>query len=34
MGNFDKRLEAPDPWEGFFRTRQSLEDAIAMVRRL
>ncbi len=34
LGNFGKRLEGSDPWENFFRTRQSLKDAMAAVRRL
>jgi bifunctional non-homologous end joining protein LigD len=34
MGNFRKRLEGSDPWENFFRTRQSLKDAMTALRRL
>ena len=34
IGNFPKRLEGSDPWENFFRTRQSLKDAMAALRRL
>jgi bifunctional non-homologous end joining protein LigD len=34
MGNFHKRLDGSDPWEGFFRARQSLKDAMAALRRL
>ncbi len=28
LGNFEKRLAQPDPWQGFFRRRQSLTAAI------
>jgi bifunctional non-homologous end joining protein LigD len=34
MGNFDKRLGRSDPWEDFFRARQSLKDAMAAVKKL
>jgi len=34
MGNFDKRLEGSDPWEDFFRTRQSLKNAMSALRKL
>ena len=34
MGNFHKRLEGSDPWEDFFRARQSLKDALAALKRL
>jgi bifunctional non-homologous end joining protein LigD len=34
ISNFHKRLEGSDPWENFFRSRQSLKDAMAALRRL
>ena len=34
MGNFRRRLEAPDPWENFFRAGQSIKDAMAALKRL
>jgi bifunctional non-homologous end joining protein LigD len=34
MGNFRTRLGGSDPWEDFFRTRQSLKGALAALRRL
>jgi bifunctional non-homologous end joining protein LigD len=34
MGNFQHRLPSPDPWEDFFRSRQSLKDAMGALRRL
>jgi len=34
MGNFRRRLEASDPWEDFFRARQSIKDAMAALKRL
>jgi len=34
MGNFHRRLEALDPWENFFRARQSIKDAMAALKRL
>jgi bifunctional non-homologous end joining protein LigD len=34
IANFHKRLEGSDPWENFFRARQSLKEAMAAVRRL
>jgi len=34
LGNFGKRLEGPDPWKDFFRSRQSLKDAITAMRKL
>jgi bifunctional non-homologous end joining protein LigD len=33
LSNFRRRLERSDPWENFFRTRQSLKDAMAALRR-
>jgi bifunctional non-homologous end joining protein LigD len=33
IGNFDKRLEGPDPWKDFFRNRQSLRAAMNAIRR-
>jgi len=32
LGNFGKRLEGSDPWENFFRTRQSLKTAMAALQ--
>ena len=34
LGNFRKRLGGSDPWGNFFRTRQSLKDAMAALSRL
>jgi bifunctional non-homologous end joining protein LigD len=34
MGNFRSRLEGSDPWENFFRARQSIKDAMAALKRL
>jgi bifunctional non-homologous end joining protein LigD len=34
IANFHKRLEGSDPWENFFRARQSLKDAMAALKRL
>jgi len=34
LGNFQKCLKGPDPWEDFFRSRQSLEHAMAAVKSL
>ena len=34
IGNFRRRLEASDPWENFFRARQSIKDAMAALKRL
>jgi bifunctional non-homologous end joining protein LigD len=34
LSNFHKRLEGSDPWEDFFRARQSLKDAMGALRRL
>jgi len=34
MGNFQQRLQGPDPWKDFFRSRQSLKDAIGALRTL
>ncbi len=34
MGNFEKRLRQPDPWEDFFRSRQPLQDAVRALRKL
>ncbi len=33
LGNFQKRLEQSDPWEDFFRRRQSLTDAMRALDR-
>jgi bifunctional non-homologous end joining protein LigD len=34
LGNFHKCLAGSNPWENFFRTRQSLKDATAALRKL
>ena len=34
MGNFQQRLHGLDPWKDFFRSRQSLKDAMAALRSL
>ena len=34
LGNFEKRLREPDPWEDFFDARQPLDRAIKALRRL
>jgi bifunctional non-homologous end joining protein LigD len=34
LGNFRKRLKAKDPWEDFFRNRQSLNDAAKSLKKL
>ena len=34
IGNFRKRLGRSDPWENFFRERQSIRDATAALKRL
>lgn len=34
LGNFHKRFRRSDPWENFFRARQSLRDAMAAMKRL
>jgi bifunctional non-homologous end joining protein LigD len=34
LGNFEKRLERPDPWADFFTARQSLDRALKALRRL
>ena len=34
MGNFQQRLQGPDPWKDFFCSRQSLKDAIGALRSL
>lgn len=34
LGNFQKRLKGKDPWEDFFRNRQSLKDAARGLRKL
>jgi bifunctional non-homologous end joining protein LigD len=33
MANFRRRLEGSDPWENFFRARQSIKDAMAALKR-
>jgi bifunctional non-homologous end joining protein LigD len=33
LGNFERRLEGPDPWKDFFRRRQSLAGALRGTRR-
>jgi bifunctional non-homologous end joining protein LigD len=34
IGNFEKRLAKPDPWAGFFESRQDLKPALKAVRNL
>ena len=34
LGNYEKRLRAGDPWEGFFSKRQSLKEPLRAVRDL
>ena len=34
IGNFHKRLGRSDPWEDFFRARQSMKDAMAGLKKL
>ena len=34
MGNFQQRLQGPDPWKDFFRSRQSLKYAMGALRTL
>jgi bifunctional non-homologous end joining protein LigD len=34
MRNFQQRLQGPDPWKGFFRSRQLLKDAKGALRSL
>jgi len=34
LGNFQQRLQGPDPWKDFFRSRQSLKDATGALGRL
>jgi bifunctional non-homologous end joining protein LigD len=34
MGNFQQRLQGPDPWKDFFRSRQSLKYATGALRTL
>jgi bifunctional non-homologous end joining protein LigD len=34
MGNFQQRLQGPDPWKDFFHSGQSLKDAIGALRSL
>jgi bifunctional non-homologous end joining protein LigD len=34
LGNFDKRLEKPDPWADFFASRQDLKPAIKALKNL
>jgi bifunctional non-homologous end joining protein LigD len=34
LGNFHKCFRGSDPWENFFGTRQSLKDAMGVLRRL
>jgi bifunctional non-homologous end joining protein LigD len=33
IGNFHKRLRQPDPWEGFFHSRQSLTKAVRLLQK-
>lgn len=34
LGNFEERLKKPDPWAGFFESRQSLDRALKALKRL
>jgi bifunctional non-homologous end joining protein LigD len=34
LGNFRKLFRGSDPWEDFFRTRQSMKDAMTALKRL
>ena len=34
LGNFPQRLKGRDPWKDFFRSRQSLKEAMAALRKL
>jgi hypothetical protein len=34
LGNFHKRLGSADPWKNFFRSRQSIKEAMAALRKL
>ena len=34
MGNFQKRLKRNDPWEGFFKERRALKDAVRLLEKL
>ncbi len=34
LGNFAERLRKPDPWAGFFRSRQSLKKAMEALKKL
>ena len=34
LGNFEKHLRGSDPWENFFHTHQSLEGAVAGLKKL
>jgi bifunctional non-homologous end joining protein LigD len=34
IGNFRNRLGGSDPWEDFFRVRQSMKDAMAALKKL
>jgi bifunctional non-homologous end joining protein LigD len=34
LGNYAKRLSAPDPWEDFFKKRQSLTPAINALKKI
>jgi len=34
IANFHKRLGRPDPWENFFRARQSIKDGMAALKKL
>ena len=34
LGNFAKRLDGPDPWKAFWKSRQKLDGALAAVRAL
>jgi hypothetical protein len=34
IGNYEKHLRAADPWQGFFKSRQSLALAIKALSRI
>ena len=34
LGNYVKRMSAPDPWQGFFKNRQSLTPAIHALKKI
>ena len=34
LGNYEKRLDAPDPWKDFFASRQSIKRAVKAVNKI